>query len=398
MTTHSSSSGSLEADTVRTDQDSALGDSAASPTTSLTPSILDYRYEHGRRYHAYKDGSYHLPNDEVEADRLDLQHHLFRLTTDDLLYLAPLPTNIHNVLDIGCGTGIWSIEFADEHPNANVLGIDLSPIQPTEIPPNCSFLVDDAEDEWTWDTRFDFIHLRAMVAAIKNWARLLDQSYEFLKPGGWIELQDLSVPPRCDDGSAPSDSAMLEISSLFARAAGMVGLDMQAPSKFPQMLRDIGFEDIHTRRYKWPIGPWAKGSKEKLLGRWALQDCFDGMQGGTMAFFTRVLKMKPEEVEARLAEARKEMKGQKTHLYLPVFFTYARKPLTGSQTAQAGPVPEDSGDHAHSPDLTSSESEMSEDHALKPGMQKRSESSPEQGHDQRQHEENLEAATERLES
>lgn len=140
----------------------------------------------------------------------------------------------------------------------------------------------------------------------------------FLKPGGWIELQDLSVPPRCDDGSAPSDSAMLEISSLFARAAGMVGLDMQAPSKFPQMLRDIGFEDIHTRRYKWPIGPWAKGSKEKLLGRWALQDCFDGMQGGTMAFFTRVLKMKPEEVEARLAEARKEMKGQKTHLYLPV--------------------------------------------------------------------------------
>ncbi|KAK8437821.1 S-adenosyl-L-methionine-dependent methyltransferase [Phyllosticta citricarpa] len=342
MATHSSSSGSLEAD------DSALGDSSASSnwirhTTSLTPSILDYRYEHGRRYHAYKDGTYHLPNDEVEADRLDLQHHLFRLTTDDALYLSTLPTNIHN-------------EFADEHPSANVLGIDLSPIQPTEIPPNCSFLVDDAEDQWAWDTKFDFIHVRAMVAAIKDWPRLLGQSYEFLNPGGYIELQDLCMPPKCDDGSAPSDSAMLEISSLFGRAAAMVGLDMQAPSKFPQMLRALGFEDVHTRRYKWPIGPWAKGSKEKLLGQWALQDCFDGMQGGTMAFFTRVLKMKSEEVEARLAEARKEMKGQKIHLYLPVLFTYARKPLTGSQTVQPGPVLGNSGEDANSPAQASSES------------------------------------------
>ncbi|KAK7565345.1 S-adenosyl-L-methionine-dependent methyltransferase [Phyllosticta paracitricarpa] len=356
MATHSSSSGSLEADSAHTDQDSALGDSSASHTTSLTPSILDYRYEHGRRYHAYKDGTYHLPNDEVEADRLDLQHHLFRLTTDDALYLSTLPTNIHNVLDIGCGTGIWSIEFADEHPSANVLGIDLSPIQPTEIPPNCSFLVDDAEDQWAWDTKFDFIHVRAMVAAIKDWPRLLGQSYEFLNPGGYIELQDLCMPPKCDDGSAPSDSAMLEISSLFGRAAAMVGLDMQAPSKFPQMLRALGFEDVHTRRYKWPIGPWAKGSKEKLLGQWALQDCFDGMQGGTMAFFTRVLKMKSEEVEARLAEARKEMKGQKIHLYLPVLFTYARKPLTGSQTVQPGPVLGNSGEDANSPAQASSES------------------------------------------
>jgi hypothetical protein len=81
----------------------------------------------------------------------DLQHHLFLLTVSGHLYLAPikdLPTGVHNVLDIATGTGIWAIEFgtylcpifnrswlltttkASEFPSANVIGIDLSPIQP----------------------------------------------------------------------------------------------------------------------------------------------------------------------------------------------------------------------------------------------------------------------------
>lgn len=33
--------------------------------TSLASSATDYRYENGRRYHAYKDEQYYLSNDEV---------------------------------------------------------------------------------------------------------------------------------------------------------------------------------------------------------------------------------------------------------------------------------------------------------------------------------------------
>jgi hypothetical protein len=36
------------------DNESLLGDD----TQTLASYITDYRYEHGRRYHAYKDGSY----------------------------------------------------------------------------------------------------------------------------------------------------------------------------------------------------------------------------------------------------------------------------------------------------------------------------------------------------
>lgn len=33
------------------------------------------------------------------------------------------------VLDLGTGTGIWAIDFGDMYPSAEVLGIDISPIQ-----------------------------------------------------------------------------------------------------------------------------------------------------------------------------------------------------------------------------------------------------------------------------
>jgi len=54
---------------------------------------------------------------------------------------------------------IPSRDFADEHPEAEVIGVDLSPIQPEFVPVNCKFEVDDVTDDWTWPTNhFDMIH------------------------------------------------------------------------------------------------------------------------------------------------------------------------------------------------------------------------------------------------
>lgn len=54
----------------------------------------------------------------------DLQHNLFLLTFDDKLGLAPPnkpDVKVKHVLDIGTGTGIWAIDYADEHPEAQVI-------------------------------------------------------------------------------------------------------------------------------------------------------------------------------------------------------------------------------------------------------------------------------------
>ena len=106
---------------------------SGSSTTSLASSIRKYREENGRTYSSYKEGSYALPNDEGENDRLDHMNHLVSLTLDGKLHLAPIPKGqVHRVLDVGTGTGIWSIDFGDEHPESEVLGIDISPSERNE--------------------------------------------------------------------------------------------------------------------------------------------------------------------------------------------------------------------------------------------------------------------------
>ncbi|KAJ5773254.1 hypothetical protein N7457_008150 [Penicillium paradoxum] len=57
---------------------------------SLTESVTDYPVENGRRYHRYHEGAYVYPNDERELDRLDMQHHMFKMATDGKLFHVPL--------------------------------------------------------------------------------------------------------------------------------------------------------------------------------------------------------------------------------------------------------------------------------------------------------------------
>lgn len=74
--------------------------------------------------------SYLLPDDEREPDRLDFWGHTFVQTLDGALYAAPLQ-DPELVLDIGTGTGIWALDFADTHPDAQVLAFDVKPVQPS---------------------------------------------------------------------------------------------------------------------------------------------------------------------------------------------------------------------------------------------------------------------------
>jgi SAM-dependent methyltransferase len=137
----------LEAEPDTYETESALKDDV---DFSSATSILKFRSENGRTYHSHKEGKYLFPNDSGENDRLDLQHHVFSLTFDGRLFLSPVtqkPGDMKRVLDMGTGTGIWAIDFADEYPDAQVVGIDLSPIQPRIVPPNIIFQVDDLEEQ-----------------------------------------------------------------------------------------------------------------------------------------------------------------------------------------------------------------------------------------------------------
>jgi len=318
---------SLDVDT-EADGDSALGSSLFSPTTSVRASIYDSIVENGRTYHRFREGKYYLPNDELEQDRLDMQHHLFLLTLDGELYNAPikdLEGGVHHVLDIATGTGIWAIEFASMFPSANVIGTDLSPIQPHFVPPNCHFEVDDAEDVWSFSHKFDYVHGRALATCFKSHLKVIQSAFDSLRPGGYLELQDCIVPFRCIDDTIKG-TALEHWVDLIIRGTAALGKDWTRISKYKHYLEMAGFEDVVERRYEWPVGTWARGERNKVLGLWYREDLLSGLQAVSLAVLTRGLGMTAQEVEVLLVSVREEIKSNMIHVYIPVRVVYGRKP------------------------------------------------------------------------
>ncbi|KAH6717663.1 S-adenosyl-L-methionine-dependent methyltransferase [Leptodontidium sp. MPI-SDFR-AT-0119] len=312
------------------DDDSALGDASIYTTsTSVRSSVFQFVQENGRTYHAYREGKYYLPNDEMEQDRLDLQHHLFLLTLSGELYNAPIkdiPGGLHNVLDIATGTGIWAIEFAHQFPSANVIGTDLSPIQPDFAPPNCHFEVDDAEDPWLFPYQFDYIHGRALATCFKSHLPVFRSAFAYTKPGGYFELQDCIVPFRCIDDSIKGTALERWVELIMAGTAKL-GKDWTRVKRYREMMVEAGFEDVVERKYEWPVGTWARGERMKMLGLWYREDLLAGLQGFTVAVLTRALGMGREEVEVLLVGVREDIRSNKIHIYIPVRVVHGRKPL-----------------------------------------------------------------------
>jgi hypothetical protein len=104
-----------------------------------------------------------------------------------------------------------------------------------------------------------------------------------------------------------------------------MGLDIQAPLKWHEQLQAAGFVDIHLRWFNWPIGPWAKHKKNKVIGQLAFIDFYENLDSG-FTFLQSALGWSREEVQVLIEEARNELKEQKVHSYLRICFCYARKP------------------------------------------------------------------------
>ncbi|KAK0654916.1 S-adenosyl-L-methionine-dependent methyltransferase [Cercophora newfieldiana] len=313
------------------DRDSAYDAGEELEFMTVQSAVMRYRQENGRTYHAYKDGLYLLPNDRSENERLEFQHYIFLLTFNDELQIAPLPEKMHRVLDAGCGTGDWAIDFADSHPECHVTGVDLSPIQPVFNPPNVTFIVDDLDDTWTFGPPFDFIFSRFMTGSITDWPAFFTKAYDSLTPGGTIEVQDTIWHLRTDDSTIPPSSPLLKWTNLLREGMAVNGRPIDSAIHYKSQLAAAGFVDIEQHIYKWPTNGWAKDRRHKYIGKWNNENVSGGLAAFSLALFTRSkeemgLGWKIEDVEALLDAARRDLRDGGLHAYFPVYVVYARKP------------------------------------------------------------------------
>lgn len=307
-------------------EDSAFGDGDSS-TGSVSSSIRHYREVHGRTFHNYGNTEYWGPNDETQNEQLDIGHHMCTLILDNKLYLAPIEKNIQKALDIGTGTGIWAIDFADEHPSATVIGTDISPIQPTWVPPNLKFEIDDAQLEWTFaDNDFDYIHIRCLMGSIDNWPLLYQRAFKATKPGGYIEHLDMDIQFTSDDGTVKEGDIMYEWSKVFIGAGEMMGRTFTIARNSKQLLEEAGFVDVVEKTYKIPVGAWMEDPKWKEIGRWDLLYLTTGLEGMALYILKNVLGWEFVQIQVYLASMRKALLNKNLHGYYPITVVYGRKP------------------------------------------------------------------------
>uniref|UniRef100_A0A4E9E9Q9 Methyltransferase domain-containing protein n=1 Tax=Gibberella zeae TaxID=5518 RepID=A0A4E9E9Q9_GIBZA len=318
-------------DSTSDDHDSDINCSLPNSVSSITSSIFNYDVVNSRTYQTVH-GKYWAPTDQISLDAMELFYQTTFLVLGSKLYLAPLDANqVHRVLDIGTGSGTWAMDFADATPEAEVIGIDISPIQPVFVPPNLQFEIDDFTKEWTFKANSrDLIHMRFLGGGVSDWRSLYENAFRVTKPGGWIETHEFDPGFHSQNDSIVHGSAIAAWGSIFEEGCKKLGTSfIPIPSKVQQEhLEAVGFVDIQSQIIRVPVGRWAKEENMEEIGTYALGSIASDIQGW-VNFMAYTCDWKEDDIREYCVQLRKERATKTTQLYYYQQIVWGRKPHDG---------------------------------------------------------------------
>ncbi|SPO06261.1 related to TAM domain methyltransferase [Cephalotrichum gorgonifer] len=227
--------------------DSDAGSIIASSTASLSASILEYRRIHDRTFHhEIGNANYWASNDDQQNESMDIN------------------------------------DFADEHPNVEVIGTDISPIQSVWVPPNLKFEIDDCTLAWTYPPNsIDYVHIRYLIGSIGDWEAVFKQAYQAIAPGGWLESQEVSGVYESDDGTVKEMSALDQWGKILHNFGKTIGrsFTIYADGIQRKAMEAAGFVDIHEVNLKTPLGTWPSDPAQKEIGQYTRAVMESDMEG-----------------------------------------------------------------------------------------------------------------------
>ncbi|KAL1968433.1 hypothetical protein VTN77DRAFT_1962 [Rasamsonia byssochlamydoides] len=99
-----------------------------------------------------------------------------------------------------------------------------------------------------------------MAGSIRDWPRLVQQCYDHLKPGGWIEFQESANTLYSEDDSFTPDNKMVEMMNGLMDACDQISRTMDPALSIKGWVEDAGFtKEVQVAHRSLAQGPATEG-------------------------------------------------------------------------------------------------------------------------------------------
>jgi len=270
-----------------------------------------------RSYHAAAT-PYALPNDDSEWKRLDDMHAGLKAYLGNKNTHAPLK-NPKDILELGAGSGIWACEMALDFPNAQVVAVDVSPINTKRMPANCKYESVNLTKDWPWAPEsFDVIHMRFLLVHLPHWQEIAKKAIATLRPGGFLLLEDIDHHVHSESGPVPP--AIVKFHSIYHDHMDPSGVDPDTGVKLWSFLKGShAFNEVECLSFKAPFTEYTDDPEINHVGQ-VMRLSF------SRAYASMHLRMGESGMTPEIVEGYIKAVHDPAHkLYTDMFFTWARK-------------------------------------------------------------------------
>ncbi|PCH37775.1 S-adenosyl-L-methionine-dependent methyltransferase [Wolfiporia cocos MD-104 SS10] len=179
-----------------------------------------------------------------------LRSHSWRTVENSAAYvLKVLRPNMH-ILDVGCGPGTITIDFATRVPRGQVIGLENSTATQEQFNSNASmrgvsnvkFVVGDVLKLDFPDNTFDIVHAHQVIQHVTDPLGALREMRRVTKPGGFIAVREADF---ASNSWFPEEGILQDLydwRDMHFRVARTLGGEPNAGRRLVAWARDAGFD------------------------------------------------------------------------------------------------------------------------------------------------------------
>lgn len=157
----------------------------------------------------------------------------------------------------------------------------------------------NSSEEWDFGFDFSYIHTRLTFGCFSDMrTQVIDQALRNLKPGGWLECQELDPVVACDDGTMPADYSPKQLTLALEAASRIAKRQFTCAPLIRGWLEEAGFVDVQQKVFKLPVNGWdASSPRASELGKMWFDNLSSGLGAVCTALLHRHANKQVEEIE-----------------------------------------------------------------------------------------------------